>query len=348
MAEIEAIITNSACSPGWYSADSLFANALDGNYSTLAHSANATAPYFTLTLDKPYKITKFSVAPQSGYLSRTYCTIDASADGTAWTRLYTNSANIPNNTMTDWVVTDSGRYKFIKITLTGSAGYLVFSEFRTFGETDTTKYLCADADGVKAFVDAVWTVIGELPVTEDMFGEYGADMFPQDLSGLLDDAEVYFFTDDPLVLETPENHALTVRETVTSKPKTIIQTVDFDIADVDITKLEFEFVTAKRDSSGNAVGTNGRVRAAFSFDLGVNWYTFNNQTLEFETLDITDTAAFLENGLNPSSMSAFDYSAFNALRTATLRFAYILEKPTLTDAAKVRKTKITYASGVAI
>ena len=83
---------------------------------------------------------------------------------------------------------------------------------------------------------------------------------------------------------------------------------------------------------------------ALSTDSGTSWITYNINTAKFETINISDIAAFLANGLNTTVLTTIDYTALNTMiaQNRKLRFAYILEKPTLNDICKLRKIKIFY------
>lgn len=213
-----------------------------------------------------------------------------------------------------------------------------------------SKYLMVDSEGVKNYqtINGVskWIKIGELPLTEDMFKAFGVDTVPVSMEGLIDNSPtLYYYTDNPEVKGSKENHKLQILETVTSKPKVISQISDFDIHQgKSISKIEVVFSYAKKDSNGNDINTNGKIRIALSVDEGVSFLTYNSTSAKYEVIDINDAVAFLNNGITPSSQLNIDYVALNNLLNTKrkLRFAYVFEKPTLADICKLRKIKIFY------
>ncbi|MCM8710839.1 hypothetical protein M2651_07335 [Clostridium sp. SYSU_GA19001] len=209
-----------------------------------------------------------------------------------------------------------------------------------------TKFLMVDSDGVKNYQGSTWTKIGDLPLTEEMFKTYGVDILPASMAGLSGTSPaLYIYTDNPDIKANKNSNRFFIEKTVTSKPKVIIQNYDFNIHDgKTINKLEAIVQYTKKDSNLNDVTTNGKIRIALSVDSGLSWLTYNINASSFESIDITDSAAFLANGINPTILTSLDYAALNAMiaQDRKLRFAYILDKPTLNDVCKLRKIKILY------
>jgi len=209
-----------------------------------------------------------------------------------------------------------------------------------------TKFLMVDSDGVKNYQGSTWTKIGDLPLTEEMFKTYGVDTLSASMAGLSGTSPaLYIYTDNPDIKANKNSNRFFIEKTVTSKPKVIIQNYDFNIHDgKTINKLEAIVQYTKKDSNLNDVTTNGKIRIALSVDSGLSWLTYNINTSSFESINITDFAAFLTNGINPSILTSIDYTALNAMiaQNRKLRFAYILDKPTLNDVCKLRKIKILY------
>lgn len=209
-----------------------------------------------------------------------------------------------------------------------------------------TKFLMVDSEGVKNYQGSTWTKIGDLPLTEEMFKTYGVDTLPASMAGLSGTSPaLYIYTDNPDVKANKNSNRFFIEKTVTSKPKVIIQNYDFNIHDgKSINKLEAIVQYTKKDSNLNDVTTNGKIRIALSVDSGLSWLTYNINTSSFESIDITDSATFFANGINPTILTSLDYAALNAMiaQDRKLRFAYILDKPTLNDVCKLRKIKILY------
>lgn len=209
-----------------------------------------------------------------------------------------------------------------------------------------TKFLMVDNEGVKNYQGSTWVKIGDLPLTEEMFKTYGVDTLPASMAGLSGTSPaLYIYTDNPDVKANKNSNRFFIEKTVTSKPKVIIQNYDFNIHDgKSINKLEAIVQYTKKDSNLNDVTTNGKIRIALSVDSGLSWLTYNINTSSFESIDITDSATFFANGINPTILTSLDYAALNAMiaQDRKLRFAYILDKPTLNDVCKLRKIKILY------
>ena len=193
-----------------------------------------------------------------------------------------------------------------------------------------SKYLFYDSDGVKSYANSTWSVVAAPPVTSQMLLDFGIDSLPNSLTGLQNNAVLYFYTDDPTVVSNKQNYSFTAGLVVTSKPKTVVQNADFQIpAGKAITSIEIR----------NTV-TGGRLRVALSLDSGTTYYTFNKTSLAFEPISINDIAAFLANGIIPADISAINYTMLNTITNGKIRLAYILEKPLLTDICKLKAVKI--------
>lgn len=213
-----------------------------------------------------------------------------------------------------------------------------------------SKYLMVDDEGVKNYqtISGVssWVKIGDLPLTENMFKSFGIDTVPASVEGVVGAHPIlYYYTDNPETIENKNNYKLQISEVVTSNPKVIIQDRDFNIDEgKTINKIEAVISLVRKDTSGNDISTNGKIKMAISADGGISYLTFNTLSAQFEESDIDDINTFLINGINPSSTLNIDYNALNGLIASQrkIRFAYILEKPTLIDVCKLKKIKIFY------
>jgi hypothetical protein len=209
-----------------------------------------------------------------------------------------------------------------------------------------TKFLMVDSEGVKNYQNPTWVKIGDLPLTEEMFKTFGVDTLPVSMTGLIGNSPaLYVYTDNPDIKADKNNNRFYIEKTVTSKQKVIVQNYDFTIHEGKTIKvLEALVQYTKKDASLNDVTTNGKIRIALSIDSGVTWLTYNINTALFEAIDISDNAAFLTNGLNPTVLTTIDYAALNTLvgQGRKIRFAYIFEKPTLGDVCKMKKMRIFY------
>lgn len=199
-----------------------------------------------------------------------------------------------------------------------------------------SKFLFIDEEGVKSYLQteelSAWSKVADEPMTEAMFIEYGVDVLPNDLTGLLSQATLCYFTDNPSIVTDIEYYTLEVKEVVTSKPKVVIQKESFQIAqnrNIDV----IEVVTSE---------TGGRIRIAVSVDNGVSYKTFSRETSSFVPINIDDVEGFLLNGIRASELIELDYDMLNQMVGETLSFAYVLEKPTLNDICKLKAVKIRY------
>ncbi|GAA0109240.1 hypothetical protein [Clostridium tertium] len=209
-----------------------------------------------------------------------------------------------------------------------------------------TKFLMVDIEGIKNYQSGAWVKIGDLPLIEDMFKNYGIDTLPISMEGLVGNSPaLYIYTDNPEVKINKSNNKLAIEKTVTSKPKIIIQNYDFNIHDEKTIKVIESLVKyTRKDVNLNDIATNGRIRMVLSIDSGESWLTYNINTATFDTIDISDITTFLDNGINPTILSSLNYVSLNEMidKSRKLRFAYILEKPTLNDVCKLKKIKISY------
>jgi hypothetical protein len=208
------------------------------------------------------------------------------------------------------------------------------------------KYLMVDDEGIKTYTSGSWNKIGDLPLTEEIFLNYGLDTIPQSYAGLIENAKIYYYTDDYDKKSNPTKYILETKEVVTSKPKVMKQNSDFLIpTGRNITSITTDTSFVRRDSSGNPISTNGAIKVAISFDSGNLYYTFNQTSGSFEVIDINDLQEFLSQGIDVNNLNQINYSQLNQLLTSsrTIRFAYIFYKPTLDDVCKLKKIKIMFA-----
>lgn len=213
------------------------------------------------------------------------------------------------------------------------------------------KFLIVDNEEIKNYQTiggvSSWVKIADLPITEELLINFGNDSLPASTEGLIDDSPmVYYYTDNLDVIENTDDYKLNLNATATSLPKIIRQEEDFLIhTGKEISNITLDISTNRKDSSGNNVNTNGKVRLLLSTDEGTIWLTYNIISGAFEELDIEDMDAFLSNGIDPTKLSVINYNILNGLieQNRKLSFAYVLEKPTFQDVCKLKKLKIFYA-----
>lgn len=196
----------------------------------------------------------------------------------------------------------------------------------------TTLFLAQDSEGIKAFDEelSAWTLVSQPPITQELILVSGTSALPNSLNGLGFPSTLLCYTDDEEVDSDIDNYKLFAHQIVTSKPKTIIQNADFIIPS--------EKLIEKAEMRANVVG--GKVKSAISADSGASWLTFKND--EFIPINIADQSAFLQDGISPENFANFNISKLNEVLNATIRLAYILEKPNLSDICKLKAVKITY------
>ncbi|MCQ4922182.1 hypothetical protein NE686_03740 [Tissierella carlieri] len=216
---------------------------------------------------------------------------------------------------------------------------------------DKNRFLILDEEGIKNFqvVEGVskWVKVADLPITEEVLLDYGNDFLPSSLEGIVGDTpKVYYYTDNLDVVERPEEYRFKVGLITTSLPKVIEQREDFFIPDGKlISKIIAEVSTDIINSSGVATKTNGKVRLTFSVDEGATYLTFDVNLLDYKVVDISNHLEFLNEGINPENLNVINYDRLNELIESNrkIRFAYILEKPTLSDVCKIKRLKIFYS-----
>lgn len=213
------------------------------------------------------------------------------------------------------------------------------------------RFLMLDDEGIKNFqvIEGVskWVKIADLPITEEVLLNYGNDFLPSSLEGIVGDTpKVYYYTDNPDIVERPIDFKLNIGLTTTSIPKVIEQRENFLISNGKlISKIIAETSTDIINSSGVATKTNGKVRLAFSVDEGKTYLTFDINTNDYKVVDISNSSEFLNEGINPETLNVINYERLNELIESNkkIRFAYILEKPTLLDVCNIKKLKIFYS-----
>lgn len=215
------------------------------------------------------------------------------------------------------------------------------------------RFLMLDNGEVKKFqtVDGVskWFKIADMPITEEILLNHGNEFIPSSLEGLVEDTPLlYYYTDNVDVLENPVELKFKIGLITTSLPKVIKQKGDFLIpTGKSISNIVAEVSTDIINSSGVATKTNGKIRMALSVDEGLTWLTFGVNLANYEEVDITNTTEFINQGINPENLNVINYGRLNELMEANrkIRFAYILDKPTLSDVSKIKKLKIYYNWG---
>lgn len=198
------------------------------------------------------------------------------------------------------------------------------------------KYLIVDQEGVKSYVQSEegssWVKIADIPISEELFSEFGVDVLPDDLTGLQSQATLFYFTDNPSIVLEKEQYTFEVKEVVTSNPKVILQIEAFQILK-DRKIKQIEVVTSE---------VGGRIRIAFSTDDGMNYYGFSKVTSSFELIDVNDIEDFLQRGIPANDLISINYTELNQRIVDKLSFAYVLDKPTLNDICKLKVVKIKY------
>lgn len=199
-----------------------------------------------------------------------------------------------------------------------------------------SKFLFVDEEGVKSYVQteelSSWSKVADEPVTEAIFIEHGVDILPNDLTGLLNQATLCYFTDNPSVVTDMKNYTLEVKQVVTSKPKVIIQKESFQIVQSSRI-LAIEVVTSE---------VGGKIGIAISLDNGASYSVFSKDASTFVPINITDVEEFILNGMRASDLMDMDYEVLNQMVGETLSFAYVLEKSNLNDVCKLKAVKIRY------
>lgn len=201
------------------------------------------------------------------------------------------------------------------------------------------KYLMLDDEGVKSYKEENqlgWIKVSDPPLTRELFLEFGVDTVPHDLSGLLNECKICFFTDMRTILDEKEAYQLNVCEVVTSYPQVLTQELDFLLPQGKQIK-EIVISTSVK---------NGMIKVALSPNNGETYYTFNLNTQLFEEIDIKDTNYFLESGIETNKFNLVDYAALSQLMSRSIRFAYIFNKPTIESTCKLKGVKILYEETV--
>ncbi|MFU0800195.1 MAG: Tail fiber [Xylanivirga thermophila] len=216
---------------------------------------------------------------------------------------------------------------------------------------DKERFLIIDDEGIKNFqeVEGVpkWVKVSDMPLTEEILLNYGNDFLPSSLDGIVGDSpKVYYYTDNPDAVERQEEFKFKIGLIATSLPKVIEQKEDFFIpSEKLISNIIAEVSTDIINNSGNITKTNGKVRIAFSVDSGENYLTFDINANDYREVDIKNSVEFLNKGMSPENLNLINYERLNELIEVNrkIRFAYILEKPTLLDVCKIKKLKIFYS-----
>ena len=185
------------------------------------------------------------------------------------------------------------------------------------------RYLVTDDEGIKTYTDK-WVKIGDKPLTESLLIEQGVAVFPQDLIGIVENAEVYFYTDEPLE-EVTSSLRLTLD--ATSPTQYVYQTEEFVIDEGKVIK-EIELDTADD------------VTVAFSLNGGESFMIYD--VLEQEYKEVTEELVYM----HKDHLRRMDYEVLNQMYTEGIRFKYRFDKPLLDGTCTLKGVKIKYAEWV--
>ncbi len=186
------------------------------------------------------------------------------------------------------------------------------------------KFLFQQGTDIKAPISNNWVTIGQAPVTESMFKQYGVDNFMSVTESMLDvmstnSGKIIGWTDDITA------DKINISVNATPYPRVVYPDNNFNITPKGIKGFKL---------AGGSDGT-GVVRVIVSIDSGVTWKTYSNNA--WKTIDGNIASVVKSEGISVSSFNLISQMQWMSLigNSNTIRFAYYLELGVKGDIALV-------------
>ncbi|MBK3495308.1 discoidin domain-containing protein [Viridibacillus sp. YIM B01967] len=186
-------------------------------------------------------------------------------------------------------------------------------------------YYYWNVSDIKFFVliKGVWSVVGYIPATKEMFDVHGMD----DLTSITNKSIQQLASNMLELLNWTDGENLLKKLIVDAIPhnQLVLPTKDINIRSIE----NIDSIILKTAVSGNAL-----VKVIVSFDKGITWQAHNN----VEWIKVNETTwDVLSSGMDPIQLEAVTYKQWAELRgnSNTIRFAYALSKEDTTDVGEI-------------
>ncbi|WP_035287966.1 hypothetical protein [Clostridium sp. KNHs214] len=212
-------------------------------------------------------------------------------------------------------------------------------DWRFTFEVSTAKLLIEDGTEIKAWnaINSSYEKVGDLPLTEDMFTNFGMEELPVSFEGILSNApKLHLYTADANVTVSPELYKVELIEKKRSLPKVVIEnmgrTLQQTIGDIIVDDL---------------VSGTGDLQYALSKDK-VTWYAFDALNTIWQVVDVTNDMDFANKGMRKADFSIIKDIHYGEIFAAgdTLYLTFRFYKGTEGDECKFLGVRVNYTSPI--
>lgn len=212
-------------------------------------------------------------------------------------------------------------------------------DWRFTFEVSTAKLLIEDGTEIKAWnaINNTYEKIGDLPLTEDMFLNFGMEELPVSFEGILSNApKLHLYTADANVMASPEAYKILLTEKKRSLPKIVIEKMGRTLQQ-----------TISTISVDDIISGTGDLQYALSKDK-VTWYTFDALNTIWQVIDISSDMDFANKGMRKSDFSIIMGIHYGEIFVAgdTLYLAFRFYKGTEVDECKFLGIRVNYTSPI--
>ncbi|MFV0503759.1 MAG: hypothetical protein ACK5LT_07310 [Lachnospirales bacterium] len=212
-------------------------------------------------------------------------------------------------------------------------------DWRFTFEVSTSKLLIEDGTEIKVWnaINSTYEKVGDLPLTEDMFLNFGMEELPVSFEGIISNApKLHLYTADANVIASPELYKVELTEKKRSLPKVVIEKMGRTLQQTIGTIVVDDLVS----------GT-GDLQYALSKDKST-WYAFDTLNTIWQVVDISDDMDFANKGMRKSDFSIITDIHYGEIFTVgdTLHFGFRFYKGTDGDECKFLGVRINYTSSV--
>lgn len=220
-----------------------------------------------------------------------------------------------------------------------SGGTSCWVDWRFSFEVSNIKLLVEDGEDIKVWNETnnSYEKVGDMPISEELFINFGMDELPKTLNGLISNApKLHLYTNDESIVNSPEGYRLRLIEKKSSLPKIVIENTPR------ILKEKISLITID-----DYVSDSGDISYALSKDK-LTWYTFDSVNSNWQTVDITNDSDFLNKGMKKSDFLNITESNYEDIFSTgdSLYLAIRFYKDNENDECKFLGIKISYINPV--
>lgn len=185
------------------------------------------------------------------------------------------------------------------------------------------KHLINDNGSIKRFIGGDWEIVGSLPVTSEMFSEYGMNS----LSNIDNNAI------NKLTSSTPEVLTYAYADSSLDQLHLDINAIPYVQLLVPINNLSYKGELNNVTMNVTETGS-GKIRYLVSNDNGTSWRSYKNN--EWIFVNGSDGNEIITNGMTTSQINALTSTEWkNVVKNSQLKIGYYFDKSNISDSATV-------------